>query len=355
MTPCPHLPTIERPYSAADITSLGADRGDTFHDTCLRYAQSLWIDGFPAKSLLLLNRALSVPPDVARADPPYRAIAWMLQNRPADRFIGNPRRHWQHYATRMNQPHKELRTWRAWACWLLACQNLPATEFPADLAQIREEGLIEPTQSQISQNLPQRDLAIWRPLIEKTTESPPAARIRRIQPGELPVIQKLAHQIWHECYPGIIPQGQIDYMLSIWYQPGAMAHEMNSRDVWFALIEAENIGPVGYLSFERVSNEPVVFINKLYLQHRVQGRGLGAAALDWISQRALEMQCPRLRLRVNKHNAPAIRAYLRAGFHFTEDVVTDIGSGYVMDDYLMEKPLTCSTDTPAPSAPVKSR
>ncbi len=79
MTPCPHLPTIERPYSAADITSLGADRGDTFHDTCLRYAQSLWIDGFPAKSLLLLNRALSVPPDVARADPPYRAIAWMLE------------------------------------------------------------------------------------------------------------------------------------------------------------------------------------------------------------------------------------------------------------------------------------
>ena len=122
-----------------------------------------------------------------------------------------------------------------------------------------------------------------------------------------------------------------------------------------ALIEAENLGPVGYLSAEKVANEPVVFINKLYLQPAMHGLGLGAAALNWISQRALEMQCPRLRLRVNKHNAHAIRAYLRAGFHFTEDVVTDIGSGYVMDDYIMEKPLTYSTDTPAPSAPVKSR
>jgi hypothetical protein len=49
------------------------------------------------------------------------------------------------------------------------------------------------------------------------------------------------------------------------------------------------------------------------------------------------MDATRLRLRVNKRNAAAIRSYLRSGFVFQEDVVTDIGSGFVMDDYVMEK------------------
>jgi len=336
MPPCPHLPAIERPYSAADITALGKDRGAAFHAVCLRYAQSLWMDGFPAKSILLLNRALSVPsPDL---EPPYRALAWILQNRSADQFIGNPRRHWQHYATRMNQPHKELRTWRAWACWLLACHLLPEKEFPADHEQIRDEGIIEPTHHEIAANLPAGDLAIWESLLPNRPQAL-TTRIRRIQADELPAIKALAHQIWPRCYPGIIPDRQISYMLSIWYDIGAMAREMKARDVWFALIEVENQGPVGYLSIERVHREPVIFINKLYVLTDMHGRGIGAAALDWIGARAIEQGCTHLRLRVNKRNALAIRAYLRSGFTFKEDVVTDIGSGFVMDDYVMEKPV----------------
>jgi RimJ/RimL family protein N-acetyltransferase len=51
------------------------------------------------------------------------------------------------------------------------------------------------------------------------------------------------------------------------------------------------------------------------------------------------MGCTHLQLRVNKANSPAIRAYQRAGFTFLDDVCTDIGSGFVMDDFRMEKPV----------------
>ena len=43
-----------------------------------------------------------------------------------------------------------------------------------------------------------------------------------------------------------------------------------------------------------------------------------------------------LHLNVNKHNATAIRAYERNGFVKARESVTDIGSGFVMDDYVME-------------------
>jgi hypothetical protein len=47
----------------------------------------------------------------------------------------------------------------------------------------------------------------------------------------------------------------------------------------------------------------------------------------------------RLRLFVNKHNVQAVRAYLRQGFVFDQDVITDIGDGFVMDDFVMVKHL----------------
>jgi GNAT superfamily N-acetyltransferase len=250
----------------------------------------------------------------------------------------------------MVEPNKELRTWRAWACWYLAKEILPENEFPGDLEQIREEAVIEPTYSEIVDHLtrlsPANDLAVWQSALDWARERlkiepRPAVpvRIRRIAADELPVVKDLGHRIWFACYPGIISDAQIRYMLSIWYQPDAMAREMEQRDVWYALIEAESHGPVGYTSFEQQPGNGVLFINKLYILPEMHGRGVGAAALKWIEDRARDAHCTRLRLRVNKSNAPAIRAYQRAGFAFVEDVCTDIGGGFFMDDYVMEKPI----------------
>lgn len=347
--PCPHLPEVERIYDHHDLEALGGDRGPLFYETALKYAQSNWRTGFPAKSILLINRSLSLPlpgrePVLARWPLGYQALAWIMQNRVEGQFIGNPRRHWQHLATRMVEPNKELRTWRAWACWHLAKTLLPESEFPSDQKQIREEQVVEPTHGQIAEHLarlsPADDLSRWQQTLSAIQAPPPpvASRIRRIKADELPVVQKLAHAIWMSFYPGIISDAQIRYMLSIWYQPGAMAHEMQARDVWYALVEVEGKGPVGYISFEKMAKEPVLFINKLYLLPEVHGLGLGALTLRWAEDRARDLLCRSVRLRVNKRNATAIRAYLRAGFRFTEDVCSDIGSGFVMDDYVMEKP-----------------
>lgn len=351
--PCPLLPDIDRPYTASDLNAFNEERGPGFYETALKYAQSLWRTGFPAKSLLLINRALSLPLPatecvLGRHPLPYRAATWLLFERPEGQFIGNPRRHWQHLATRMVEPHKELRTWRAWACWYLAKTILPEDEHPSDMKQIREEGVVEPTRDQIAENLkrlsPADDVERWAEALaeaedrlDRTSKPRVEARIRRIGVDELPVVRDLAFQIWPTHYPGIITQAQIDYMLSVWYEPGALTREIEDRGVCYALIEAGGAGPVGYIGCERQPDSDTLFLSKLYLLPEWHGAGLGQAALGWVQELARNGGFRVIRLRVNKTNTAAIRSYLRHGFHFVEDLCTDIGSGFVMDDFLMER------------------
>jgi hypothetical protein len=143
--------------TAACLQPFGKDdRGPEFYEMALNYAQSHWEQGLPAQALLQVNRALGsavAPTDevLQRWPLPYAAVVWFLQNHGPDQFIGNPRRHYQHLATRMVEPRKELRTWRAWACWFLACKLLP--QFPADEKQLAEENVSEPTPETIFEQL----------------------------------------------------------------------------------------------------------------------------------------------------------------------------------------------------------
>ena len=159
-SPCPLLPGIERILTAADSRALGKERGGPFYEFCLNYAQSKWVSGLPAQALLQLNRAMSADldgsePILTKYPIPYRQVAWILRQRPdrQGQFLANPRRHWQHYASRMSGARAELRTWRAWACFAIASRILPQDEYPRDERQIETEGLAIPGEREIEERL----------------------------------------------------------------------------------------------------------------------------------------------------------------------------------------------------------
>jgi diamine N-acetyltransferase len=95
----------------------------------------------------------------------------------------------------------------------------------------------------------------------------------------------------------------------------------------------------GFASYGR-PGEQELKLHKLYIHPKHQRRGLGTLLLNHVVQEARLEGYSRLVLSVNKANEAAIAAYQKNGFAIREAVVVDIGSGFVMDDFVMERNLS---------------
>jgi len=149
-------------------------QGAEYYMTALRCAQALWQRQLPGQAVLLINRALGADFSAFRhVDElpwplPYRALGWIFLNAPAPSYLGNPRRHYQHYATRMDLRSREVRIARAWACWALACKARPT--WLADKVQIEAEEIDEPDIATIDEGLRRQGLPgeaeLWREVLD---------------------------------------------------------------------------------------------------------------------------------------------------------------------------------------------
>lgn len=146
----------------------------------------------------------------------------------------------------------------------------------------------------------------------------------------------LARTVWQATYPALIPQAQIDAMLADRYAPGRIRAQLGDPAHAWRVVLADG-APVGFA--HACLDETGCKLDKLYVHPAHQRRGLGRALLDAVEAWARERQARRLWLQVNRGNEAAIRAYDRYGFAIVEARVFDIGGGFVMDDYVMEKAL----------------
>jgi len=169
--------------------------------------------------------------------------------------------------------------------------------------------------------------------------APNRREIVRATEADLPAISELAGVIWRACYPGIITMEQIDYMLAKMYAPGVLRDEIRSQGIRYDCLFV--VGKMaGFASYGPASEPGVTKLHKLYLLPELHGRGLGSRLLQHCELEVRAVGAHRLILSVNKRNAKAIAAYQRNGFVIAESVVTDIGGGFVMDDFIMAKELT---------------
>ena len=151
-------------------------------------------------------------------------------------------------------------------------------------------------------------------------------------------MQRLAGVIWRAHYPGIVTHAQIDYMLENGYALPVLQGFLDSRDRGLELARVDRV-LVGFAAWYVADDSAVAKLDKLYVLQSHQRVGVGGRLIARVADLARAAGASRLVLNVNKHNVQAIRAYEKHGFAIREGVVVDIGGGFVMDDYIMEKAL----------------
>ncbi len=174
------------------------------------------------------------------------------------------------------------------------------------------------------------------------------ARLAAMTAADFETLARLAETIWRAQYTKIISSAQIDYMLAGRYTPEPLRLYLNSDDRWLMLLRTDSQA-VGYCSYALTENpgkmEPPEInprkmrLEQLYLLPEYHSQGLGRLMLRHVEEQARARGCRTLVLQVNKRNDIAVAFYRKSGFTVREAAVFDIGNGFVMDDYVMEKAL----------------
>lgn len=162
-------------------------------------------------------------------------------------------------------------------------------------------------------------------------------RIEPATPLDFSTITSIAQRTWPDTFGDILSEEQIAYMLDMMYSEAALEEQITEKGHRFLLLkEAEEA--VAYASYQIDYLTDTTKIHKLYCLPATQGKGYGKALILTVAKLAREKGQKRLRLDVNYQNK-AVGFYHYLGFVTVDRIDTNIGNGYLMEDYVMEMEL----------------
>lgn len=150
---------------------------------------------------------------------------------------------------------------------------------------------------------------------------------------QIKAIEALAYEVWCEHYTPIIGAAQVDYMLKKFQTADAVEEQIDDGFLYF-LCEYDN-ELVGYMSVNMRGEE--LFLSKFYVVFANRRKGYGSEMIAFLENLASDKSLNKISLTVNKNNTGSIKMYEKVGFDICGTAVQDIGNGFIMDDYKMEK------------------
>ncbi len=147
-------------------------------------------------------------------------------------------------------------------------------------------------------------------------------------------VVSLAQIIWNEWFPKIISQEQVNYMVEKFQSMPAIDKAIEEEGYQYFL-EVLGDTPIGYMGVKE--QEDALLLSKLYLMKPFRGQRRSNVFFEKAEEIAREKGKDKVRLYVNRYNYNSVRVYLRRGFRIVKEEKTDIGGGFICDDYVMEK------------------
>lgn len=150
---------------------------------------------------------------------------------------------------------------------------------------------------------------------------------------ELQELAQLAKEIWNSYFPGIISKEQIDYMVDKYQSLPALTKAVKQEGyTYFLGYEEKKL--VGYCGVK--DEEKRLFLSKLYIHKTSRGKGYSSLLLNRAIDFAKKKNLQSIYLTCNKQNVNSLHIYKYKHFSIIDDRKTDIGNGFIMDDYVME-------------------
>lgn len=149
-------------------------------------------------------------------------------------------------------------------------------------------------------------------------------------------VATLASDIWHEYYITLISRDQIAYMIDKYQSIPAIERQIRSEGYAYYLMQ-HGAEAVGYMAVKQEDGK--LFLSKFYVSRAHRGKGYASAADAFLEQLCTDSGLSSIWLTVNRDNRSSIAVYEKKGFRTIREQVADIGNGFVMDDFVMEKEL----------------
>lgn len=149
-------------------------------------------------------------------------------------------------------------------------------------------------------------------------------------------VAALATIIWHEHFISIITLEQIDYMVEKFQSKPAMTNQMQHLGYQYYMMMLKG-NMIGYCGVKEEAENKSLLLSKLYIHKDYRGHGYASAAFQFLVDLCKKKGYEKIWLTVNRDNDNTIKVYEKKGFITVRTQVADIGNGFVMDDYIMEK------------------
>lgn len=159
--------------------------------------------------------------------------------------------------------------------------------------------------------------------------------IHKISHTEIKIVREIAQITWPVTFGEILSEKQIEYMLQMMYSTDILENQIEAGHEFY--LYSEDKTPLAFLGIEaNYKAIPQLKIHKLYVLPGQQGKGIGEQFIRFAEKRALELEQESLILNVNRYNK-ATRFYEKLGFKNIKSEDIEIGNGYLMEDFVMEK------------------
>lgn len=159
--------------------------------------------------------------------------------------------------------------------------------------------------------------------------------ITQVKQEDVEALSLFATEIVREHFDPIVGKAQNDYMLERFQTVSAITEQIASGcQYYWVNFDGRR---AGFLAF--FPKDGKMYLSKFYLHKDFRGRRIAGAMMEFVEAKTRKRGLHAIFLNVSRHNDRVISIYRHLGFSLLRTEKNDIGNGFYMDDYVLEKTL----------------